>query len=80
MTAMVAAFTTWLSGRFLALLGRGASVRTSDFEIRAATPEGVLAMMRELRAMPPTRPLLPSGNNDSLPTTVQAEEPMTVKG
>lgn len=80
---MLATFTTcfnWLALRLPAVLWRGSSVRTADFEIRAPTTEGVRVLMQELRNMPPTQPLPSPAKNDSLPGTVQAEEPMTVKG
>lgn len=78
--AMMLGLFKWLSLRLPALVWRGSSIRTADYEIHAPTTDGVLTLMRELRHMPPARPLLPTGKHDSLPDTVQAEEPMTVKG
>lgn len=62
------------------LLWRGSSVKTADYEIHAPTTAGVVAIMDALRDMPPNRPLPRARKSDSLSHTVQAEEPMTVKG
>ncbi len=66
--------------RSVAFWGRGSSVKTADYEIHAPTTAEVVAIMVALRDQPPTRPLPRLQKNDSLLHTVQAEEPMTVKG
>lgn len=43
----------WSTQRLGALLGHGASVRTDDFEVKAATADGVIRLLREIRNMPP---------------------------
>lgn len=42
----------WLTQRLGALLGHGASVRTDEFEVKAATADGVIRLLREIRNMP----------------------------
>lgn len=58
----------------------GASVKTREFEIHARTTAEVVTLMRTLRDLSPDPPLPPSQKDDSILHTVQAEEPMTVKG
>lgn len=45
----------WCGSRLAALLGRGASVKTGDFEIEAATTDGVVQIMREIQRAQKTR-------------------------
>jgi len=66
--------------RAAAVLARGASVKTPHYEIRAPTTDGVVTIMQAVHELAATRPLPRSPNGDSVATTVQAEEPMTVKG
>ncbi len=66
--------------RSVAFWGGGSSVKTAEYEIHAPTTAEVVAIMAALRDQPPIRPLRQSQKNDSLFRTVQAEEPMTVKG
>ena len=68
------------AARRAAFWGRGSSVKTADYEIHAPTTAEVVAIMAALHDQPPTRPLPWPQKNDSLHHTVQAEEPMTVKG
>lgn len=42
----------WSTQRLGALLGHGASVRTDEFEVKAATADGVIRLLREIRNMP----------------------------
>lgn len=80
MSAMLGALLKACLARFGGLFWRGSSVKTAEYEIHAPTTAGVVAIMQALRDMPPNRPLPRQRKNDSLPATVQAEEPMTVKG
>ena len=42
----------WSTQRLGALLGHGASVRTDEFEVKAATADGVIRLLREISNMP----------------------------
>lgn len=66
--------------RGAAMLGRGASVKTPDYEISAPTTQGVIKIMRALRDMPPHQPLRPVSKRNSISEKVQAEEPMIIDG
>lgn len=66
--------------RAAALIARGASVKTPHYEIRAPTTDGVVTIMQAVHELATARPLPRSPNSDSVAGTVQAEEPMTVKG
>lgn len=46
----------WAMQRLGALVGHGASIRTPEFEIRAATSEGVVRLLREVRMVSPVLP------------------------
>ena len=62
------------------LLARGVSVKTPNYEIQAPTTDGVLTIMQAVHELAVRRPLPQPQNGDSVVGTVQAEEPMTVKG
>lgn len=49
----------WSTQRLGAFLGHGASVRTHDFEVKAATADGVIRLLREIRDIQPRDPIIP---------------------
>lgn len=66
--------------RGIAFFSRGSSVKTVEYEIHAPTTAGVIAIMEALQEMSSSRTLPQPRKHDSVRGTVQAEEPMTVKG
>lgn len=49
MEQLIATLMAWCSKRLIALLGHGASVKTKEFEVQAATTDGVVRILREIR-------------------------------
>lgn len=49
----------WSIQRLGAFLGHGASIRTDEFEVKAATADGVIRLLREIRDMQPRDPVIP---------------------
>ena len=49
LTQLIRALTGWCMTPLMAALGRGASVKTDEFEIQAATTDGVVQILKEIR-------------------------------